>query len=66
MIESIAVSLGLRAAFSMTVIARRFAEGAGERRAWMRDSSDANVKAWVNWIGLRSLIARLARIEGSF
>ena len=66
MIESIAVSPGLRDAFSMTVMARMFAEGAGERRAWVRDSSEASVKACVKCIGLRSLIARLARIAGSF
>ena len=65
-IERIAVSLGLRDAFSMTVIARMFADGAGERRACMRDSSEASVKIWVNGIGLSSLMARLARMAGSF
>ena len=50
----------------MTAIASRFADGAGERMACVRDSSEANVKACVNWIGLRSFMARLARIEGSF
>lgn len=65
-IESIAVSLGFREAFSITVIARMFAEGAGERRAWMRDSSEASVNIWVKGIGLRSLMARLVRMAGSF
>jgi hypothetical protein len=64
-IDSIAVSLGFLEGFSMMVMARIFADGAGDRRACMRASSDAKVRAWVNGTGFRSLIERLVRIVGS-
>jgi hypothetical protein len=60
-----AVSLGLLDAFSIIVIARIAPDGAGDRKAWMRASSEARVRAWVNLIGRRSLMVRLARIVGS-
>ena len=59
------MSLGLLAAFSITAIASIAAAGAGDRRAWMRASSEARVKAWVNGTGRRSFMQRLARIVGS-
>ena len=65
MIERIAVSLGLLAAFSMIVRERILADGAGERSACMRASSEANVSAWVKGTGRTSLMARLHSIVGS-
>jgi hypothetical protein len=38
----------------MMVMARIFADGAGDRRACMRASSDAKVRAWVNGTGLEA------------
>jgi hypothetical protein len=66
MMERIAVSLGALEAFSITVRARMFAEGAGDSRARMRDSSDARVRMSVNLRGLRSLMARLTITAGSW
>lgn len=65
MIERMAVSLGLLVAFSITVMASIFADGAGEHRACMSAFSEAKVSACVKEIGLRSLIEMLANIVGS-
>jgi hypothetical protein len=64
-VDSIAASAGLALALFKTVIPSMLAEGAGEFRAWIRDSSDARRKICVNETGPRSLIARLARTAGS-
>lgn len=64
-VERMAASEGVRDAFSMTVMARMFAEGAGDRRAWMSWSSGASVRIWVNETGWRSFMERLARMAGS-
>lgn len=45
--------------------AKMFAAGAGDRSACIRASSDARVRASVKRMGRRSLIARLARMDGS-
>lgn len=64
--ERMATSLGVRAAFWRMVRARRGAEGAGERRARMRESSEASWSMSVNFRGPRSLVEREVRTVGSW
>ena len=63
--DRMATSPGLAAALWITVMARMLAAGAGESRAWIRDSSDARDRTWVKDTGPRSLMVRLAITAGS-
>ena len=65
MTARIAASAGEREPLAITDMASRFAEGAGERMARMRLSSDARERTCVSVRGLSRRMARLHKTAGS-
>lgn len=65
MTERMAASVGVLEALWRMVRPRSWAAGAGEVRAWLRESSEASWRTWVKDIGRRSLMVRETITAGS-